>query len=55
MVYSAGYLVLIVAFLLGQLGGLVGLGAIITATGILMAMVFGPGLAKVLEGAVGVI
>lgn len=46
VIYAAGYLVLLAAVLQGQVSGLSGIAAVIMATGLLIAMVFGVALAK---------
>lgn len=53
MVYSAGYLVLIAAVAIGQVTGLGAIAAVLMATGILIAMVFGLAFAKLFAETLG--
>lgn len=46
IVYGAGYLVLIAAWLLGEIGGLIGVSVLLMATGLMIALTIGVGLAK---------
>lgn len=53
VVYSAGYLVLIAAVATGEITGLGAIAAVLMATGILIAMVFGLALAKLFGETLG--
>ena len=52
-VYGAGYLVLVAAVLLGEIGGLGGIAAVLMATGLLVALVIGVALARTEAALVG--
>ena len=53
MVYGAGYLVLVAAVWLGHVEGITGIAALLMATGLLIAMVFGLLLARVVADVTG--